>query len=149
MHDLAGALYRLQGSARGWCDREDCGPCPLAPHTCVSGIEERIDELMDKHHAQKRQGACATSLKTKLCKPSRQTQTPHQYDSAHKKALTSIPIDTYFNRLDTILSNPHSDIVTRKIDKTSPKAKLPWQRVNRAFQQPLPSTEPPQILPQL
>lgn len=52
MVDLAGALYRLQGSAQAWCDDETCGECPLKPMQCVSRLEERVEELVEEHHAQ-------------------------------------------------------------------------------------------------
>lgn len=51
--DLAGALYRLQGSAHGWCDHADCGDCPLAPMMCVSALEERVNDLIEDHHRNK------------------------------------------------------------------------------------------------
>jgi len=53
MNDLTGALLRLNGSARGWCELSDCGECPLAPMMCMNGMEERVDILIKQFHAGK------------------------------------------------------------------------------------------------
>ena len=53
MVDLAGALFRLQASTRNWCDSPQCVHCPLAPMTCINGLEERVQQLIKEHHAKK------------------------------------------------------------------------------------------------
>ncbi|MCK0069182.1 hypothetical protein [Kordiimonas laminariae] len=51
--DITGALLRLKASTVGWCDQPNCGKCPLAPLQCTSGLEAKVQELINEHHALK------------------------------------------------------------------------------------------------
>lgn len=57
MADLAGALMRLNASARGWCDKPDCDGCPLAVLMCQTDMEKRVNQLIREHHARKKDAA--------------------------------------------------------------------------------------------
>lgn len=134
MSDLAGALYRLQGSAKGWCDQEDCGGCPLAPNTCVSGIEERVKELIEQHHLKKRVNNSASDSARKSLLSQKSTKF-----KKHRRAI--VPVGRYFTHLSQILNEQGFGLTRDRLEKQSQGHKLRWQRVNETFQHLSPRTK--------
>ncbi len=130
MSDLAGALYRLQGSAKGWCDLEDCGGCPLSPQMCVNGIEDRVRELIEDHHASKPQASNSYTYREEL--PRR----PRKSNRLRKKTVTTLPVGAYFERLQDRLTEKANQPKDNKTDDGNSGLKLRWQRVDDTFQQP-------------
>tara|TARA_R110002096_G_scaffold116168_2_gene251802 strand:- start:262 stop:765 length:504 start_codon:yes stop_codon:yes gene_type:complete len=133
MPDLAGALYRLQGSAKGWCDLEDCGGCPLAPLMCINGMEERVSKLIEAYHASKEQ-----TLNSFTYANSYTHSTLNPQMTLRKKA-SAIPVGAYFDRLQDILAEKTSHHDSFKLDNSQSGHKLRWQRVNDAFLHPFPN----------
>jgi len=127
LHDLAGALYRIQGSAKGWCELEDCGPCPLAPHMCINDLDGRVKLLAAEHHALKRpHGTQAASATIHYKKKS-----PMQSDAP------SMPVSTYFSELHTALTKKEKVTAEQKFSEAARSTKLRWQSVNKVFEQHL------------
>ncbi|MEX0297768.1 MAG: hypothetical protein AB3N28_01765 [Kordiimonas sp.] len=134
MPDLAGALYRLQGSAKGWCDLEDCGGCPLAPLMCVNGIEDRVCELIEEHHAAKIQAPNSFTYRKKL---PRRTRGPK---FGKPKVVSPLPVGAYFERLQARLAEKNNR-TNYKTDSSTSGLKLRWQRVNDAFHHSAPNNK--------
>jgi len=127
LNDLAGALYRLQGSANGWCDQEDCGDCPLAPLMCVNGMEERVSSLMTEYHEKK--AAYLTKHPDAHKLPVKRKRIKRA-----KKALVATPPSSYFKQLNELLRRPSNDFIRSKLDSISSGHRLSWKRVNAAFE---------------
>lgn len=134
MPDLAGALFRLQGSAKGWCNLEDCGGCRLAPLMCVNGIEERVAQLIENHHVLKQQARKRFPHLKRLKPSALSSPTPV------RRRLSSIPVAAYFDRLQDILSEKMRQPHYTPTDHSESGHKLRWQRVNDAFLNPFPTT---------
>ena len=124
---LAAALYRLQGSANGWCDQEDCGDCPLAPLMCVNGMEERVSALMEKYHERKTDYLAKHPDARKLPVKRKRVKRP-------QKTLIATPPSSYFNQLNELLRRSPNTFVRSTLDSTSSGHRLSWKRVNAAFE---------------
>ncbi|MBL4837316.1 MAG: hypothetical protein JKY34_07035 [Kordiimonadaceae bacterium] len=132
INDLAGALFRLQGSVKGWCAEADCGKCALAPLMCINGMEERVTLLITQHHAAKTAPIVAGADSKKIPVQSKKVIRPA---SAGSTALTS----NYFNHLNDRLCDPDTALAQSSTDLKSSGHKLNWRQVKDAFQKQLPT----------
>lgn len=138
MYDLAGALYRLQGSARGWCEMEDCGNCPLAPHMCVSNIEERVKELADAHHRAKEKGTIADLPETTPLATGTK-KTPVKKTVSETKARTIQPEFPNRAQLYKRAVLDQMTVPLKELEKKPVKPPTRWQRVKNIFRKPAPT----------
>ncbi|MBV1900894.1 MAG: hypothetical protein KUG56_04395 [Kordiimonadaceae bacterium] len=132
INDLAGALFRLQGSVNGWCGEADCGQCALAPLMCINGMEERVSMLITQHHANKTAPAVADADNKKIPATGKKAIRP-----ANAGSLTFA--SNYFNHLNDRLCDPNMVLVQNSTDLKSSGHKLNWRQVNDAFQKQPPT----------
>ncbi len=115
MTDLAGALYRLQGSTSGWCDHADCGPCPLAPLKCVTQLDERVNELITKHHHAK-----GTEKPENTKKVEDNSLEEASAANSPKGELSETEIKLYAYRLHHQLGDRAPDYISKKLRSINP-----------------------------
>ena len=135
MVDLAGALYRLQGSAQGWCDHADCGDCPLAPMMCVSSLDERVEELINAHHSNPVSQPTTSQSNLPSTDPAA-TSSPRD-TSRLQKAMPEAIIKLYASRLHHQLGAAAPDYISEKIrsinSSIDPQKAKDWKRIRVAL----------------
>lgn len=100
LNDITGALLRLKASTKGWCEQPDCGKCPLGPLQCITGLDERVQHLIDEHHEIKQAQNLEEnklSQKLKSSKPSKfnlKKSSSEATHSAQKKPITETEMFT-------------------------------------------------------
>jgi hypothetical protein len=137
MVDLAGALYRLQGSARGWCDHSDCSDCPLAPMMCVTALDDRVHELIKVHHQKHEALQTSTELP---CPAEDPTDTPVSTEPLPENSATPMAdatIKLYASRLHHQLGSNAPAYVSKKIrsidPRLDPERAKGWKRIRAAL----------------
>jgi len=144
--ELAGALFRLQGSANGWCDLADCGNCALAPHKCITELDDTVEQLIDEYHTKK----AATAQLAYETDPFQHE--PYNEDKGHTSHKVDENTQLVASRLHHQLGGGAVDFVAEKIHSLSP-VKNPekvrrWQQVKAALLTHVDETEPPPVDPQ-
>ena len=129
--DLAGALYRLQGSVKGWCDQSDCGGCALAPHRCSTKLEETVEQLIDEHHTKKRAQATKDKPEPSAAKEENASA------ATPSPAVNTMSVKLTASRLHHQLGGGAVDFVSEKIRSIcpaeSPERVRGWQQVKAAL----------------
>jgi hypothetical protein len=127
MVDLAGALYRIQGSAKGWCDHSDCSCCPLAPMQCITNLENRVEQLIAEHHAN--QGKGTAEKPATGCQAVTWTQKP-------AAPMPDKMVRLYASRIRYRLGFEAAGFVKKRIRSLRPHAcevtLSDWQRISAA-----------------
>jgi len=135
MVDLAGALYRLQGSAQGWCDHADCGDCPLAPMMCVSSLDERVEELISAHHNNS--VSQPTPPQPDLPSTDPATASSPRDTSRPQRAMPQAIVKLYASRLHHQLGAGAPDYISEKIrsinSSIDPEKEKDWKRIRAAL----------------
>jgi len=129
--ELTGALFRLQGSANGWCNLPDCGNCALAPHKCITDLEKTVEQRIEEHHAQDQ---ATNYIHTNSATIEGRHLNGHRLSPVF---LTNAKATLMASRLYRQLGNGAIDFVAEKIRSISP-TKSPngikrWKRIEAAM----------------